>query len=58
MSMSRQVRILAIDGGGFQGNGRIHTESTKYSGDHFIQCFVIKNGICIAKSHEFVVRII
>ena len=44
--------------GGFRVDGRIHTESTKYSGDHVIQCFVVKNGVCIAKSHEFVVRII
>jgi hypothetical protein len=43
--------------GGFQVDDRIHTETTKYRGDHCVQCFVVKNGVCIARSHEFVVRI-
>lgn len=32
-------------------------EKTKYTGIHWIQCFVIKNGICVAKSKKFYVRI-
>jgi hypothetical protein len=43
--------------GGFQMDGEIHTETTKYTGDHCVQCFVVKDGMCIARSHEFEVRI-
>lgn len=43
--------------GGFQVDGNIHSETTKYAGDHCVQCFVVKNGCCIARSREFVVRI-
>ena len=32
-------------------------ESTYYSGSHSVQCFIIKRGICVAKSSEFVVNI-
>lgn len=43
--------------GGFQVGEAIHEERTKYSGEHCIQCFVVHNGVCIARSDEFVVRI-
>lgn len=33
------------------------TESTSYTGDHWVECFIIKNNICVAKSGEFVVSI-
>lgn len=32
-------------------------ESTYYSGSHSVQCFIIKRGICVAKSQEFVINI-
>ena len=32
-------------------------ESTSYSGTHSVQCFIIKRGICVAKSQEFIVNI-
>ena len=38
---------------GFNGK----RESTLYSGSHSVQCFIIKSGICVAKSKEFVVNI-
>lgn len=25
-------------------------ENTKYSGEHYVECYIIKNNICIAKS--------
>jgi len=52
-----EARLASDLRGGFQVDNRIHTETTKYSGDHCVQCFVVKNGICISRSHEFVVRI-
>ena len=43
--------------GEFQVDASVRTEKTRYSGDHCVQCYVIKNGICIARSHEFIVKI-
>lgn len=33
------------------------TESTSYIGDHWVEGFVIKNGICVAKTGEFIVSV-
>jgi len=46
--------------GGFEDsnngmNGR--NESTAYTGKHYVQCFVIKGGRCIAKSKEFIINV-
>lgn len=35
----------------------VKCESTSYTGSHFVQCFIIKRGICVAKSKEFIVNI-
>lgn len=43
--------------GGMKLGTMTQTENTLYSGKHCVQCFVIKNGRCIAQSHEFVVAI-
>lgn len=32
-------------------------ESTSYSGSHSVQCFIIKKGICVAKSRDFIINI-
>lgn len=32
-------------------------ESTLYSGTHWIECFIVKNAVCVAKSGEFIVKI-
>ena len=32
-------------------------ETTSYSGSHSVQCFIIKKGICVAKSEEFIVNV-
>lgn len=36
----------------------VRTESTSYTGIHYVQCFVISNGQCIAKSREFIVNVL
>jgi len=46
--------------GGFEDsdngiNGK--NESTAYTGKHYVQCFVIKGGRCVAKSKEFIINI-
>ena len=37
--------------------GIIQQESTAYAGVHWVECFIVKNGICVARSGEFIVRI-
>lgn len=37
--------------------GLSHEESTSYSGMHWIECFIVRNGTCEARSGEFVVNI-
>jgi hypothetical protein len=43
--------------GKFESGTTTKVESTLYRGDHFVECFVIRNGNCVARSGEFVVRI-
>ena len=54
-------RANGLRGGFDEGvleNGRqLKNETTLYSGTHSIECFVIKNGQCWARSGEFVVNI-
>ena len=37
--------------------GLIQWERTLYTGKHWIECFVVKNGECLAKSGQFIVNI-
>ncbi len=39
------------------GTGRTRHEGTRYSGMHWVECFIIKDGVCVARSGEFVVNI-
>lgn len=32
----------------------VHTESTLYRGAHYIDCYVIKDGVCVAEDREWV----
>ncbi len=32
-------------------------EATRYTGMHWIECFIVKNAVCVARSGEFVVNI-
>ena len=46
--------------GGFEDSNsgvNCRTESTAYTGKHYVQCFVIKEGQCKAKSKEFFINI-
>lgn len=43
---------------GLVERGRLErVENTKYSGVHCVECFIIKEGKCVARSGEFVVNI-
>ncbi|MEZ5691956.1 MAG: nucleotidyltransferase [Rickettsiales bacterium] len=35
----------------------IRRESTSYKGSHSLECFIIKDGVCVARSGQFVVNI-
>jgi len=37
--------------------GLTQKENTLYTGMHWIECFIVKNAICVARSGEFVVNI-
>lgn len=43
--------------GDFEKGGRVREESTLYTGIHWVECFIVKDGICVARSGEFVVNI-
>jgi hypothetical protein len=34
--------------------GHVHHESTLYRGDHYIDCYIVKNGRCVAKTRQWV----
>jgi hypothetical protein len=38
--------------------GLIKKEETQYTGTHSIECFVVKDGVVVAKSGQFVVNIV
>jgi hypothetical protein len=39
-------------------SGRHRDEFTEYSGMHWVECFVVKDAVCVARSGEFVVNIV
>lgn len=43
--------------GTFEKGRSVRTERTLYKGMHWIECFIIKDGNCVARSGEFVVYI-
>lgn len=40
-----------------QRGGLVRDENTLYRGKHWIECFIVKDGVCLARSGEFVVNI-
>ena len=42
---------------GYDDEGPYRKERTAYSGTHYIACYVLQNGECVAKSSEFVVNV-
>ncbi len=51
----------AIQAGGLRGrifSGNLnHGESTLYRGSHSIECYIVKGGVCVARSGPFIVNI-
>jgi hypothetical protein len=46
-----------FDFGTAQLGKNIRKESTRYKGSHSVECFIIKNDVCVARSGQFVVNI-
>jgi hypothetical protein len=38
--------------------GLTQKEATSYTGIHWVECFIVKNSVCVARSGEFLVRIV
>lgn len=49
--------LAKSSGGGASQNPRVNWESTQYTGKHWIECFVVKNGECVGRSGRFFVNI-
>ena len=53
-------RENGLRGGFYPGEGKdglVRKESTRYTGKHWIECFIVKDSQCIARSGEFVVNV-
>ena len=35
--------------------GRSRTETTKYKGHHYVEAYVVRNGVCVARSRQEVI---
>lgn len=56
------ARAGSLRGGIFHsqtaGKGGLNQkEYSSYSGLHWVECFIVKNGVCVARSAEFFVNI-
>jgi len=38
--------------------GLTQKEATAYTGVHWVECFIVKNSMCVARSGEFIVRVV
>ena len=50
-----------LRGGFYEGKiergGKTRTENTLYSGKHWVECFIVRDSVCLARSGEFIVNI-
>lgn len=54
---ARDLRGRFIDAEFYRGGLKWDRETTKYSGMHWVECFIVKDGNLVARSGEFVVNI-
>ncbi len=55
---ARQLRGEIIPSKTAGVGGLTQKEYTSYTGMHWVECFIVKNSVCVARSGEFVVRIV
>ncbi|MBP7619912.1 MAG: hypothetical protein KA745_02985 [Gemmatimonadales bacterium] len=37
--------------------GKVHWETTAYAGTHWVEAFVVKDGVCLARSGRILVKV-
>lgn len=60
VNTGREAYVNGCLRGGFYASNIGETtthETIAYTGSHYIQCFIIKNGQCVGKSKEFIVNV-
>jgi hypothetical protein len=50
------MQLNSIRGQIYSG-GDTHTETTSFKGNHFVECYIVKDGICVAKDRQSVIII-
>ncbi len=55
--INNQLRGEFYPSSGMNTEGFFRKESTRYTGMHWVEAFIVKNGYCIARSGEFVINI-
>ena len=55
---ARQLRGKIVRSKTAGVGGLTQKEGTAYTGIHWVECFIVKDSICVARSREFVVRIV
>lgn len=48
------IKINCIRGQINEGSST-HSEPTSFKGNHFVECYIVKNGICVAKDRQSVI---
>ena len=43
--------------GEIRRGGKRRKEDTSYTGQHCVECFVVQNGICVARTGDFIINI-
>lgn len=56
-SLDKQLRGDFYDNEPIARGDIRRTEKTKYSGTHWVECFIVKNDRCVARSGEFLINI-
>lgn len=57
-SSANGLRGRVFPAGSAGTGGLIQKEATLYTGMHWIECFIVKDGKCVARSGEFAVNIL
>lgn len=53
-NFGREARLRGDLRGEIREGSAEHFETTRYNGDHYIECYIVKEGRCIARTREWV----
>ncbi|KFI52304.1 hypothetical protein BBIA_0603 [Bifidobacterium biavatii DSM 23969] len=63
VNTGKEAELASCLRGGFENSNNFNSgplcriESTAYTGKHYVQCFIVRNGCCIAYSDEFFINV-